>query len=73
MGAALIAISPDEPVHLGIDNATTVQEYNSIIKLLRGRAETKLENEDGSMVLGGVTSPLQAQTLYERIWAITKK
>ena len=72
MGAALIAISPDEPVHLGIDNATTVQEGNKIIKRLKGRAETKLENEDGSMILGGVTSPLQAQTPYKRRWAITK-
>ena len=30
MGAALVAISPDAPVHVGIDNTTTVMEGNNI-------------------------------------------
>ena len=64
IGAALVAMSPDEPVHLGIDNATAVREGDNIINHLKARAETSLRNEDGSMILGGVTSPLQAEAPF---------
>ena len=62
MGAALLGMSPEAPVHLGIDNAATVTEGNRIVKHLKGRAETKLIHDDGSPRLGGTTSHLQAET-----------
>ena len=71
MGAALLAISPELPVHIGINDAATVTEGSKIIKHLKGRAETTLNNEDGILRLGGTTSPLQAETPYRRMWAIT--
>ena len=52
MGAALVALSPAAPAHIGIDSAATVLEGNRIIDHLKGRAETKLYNQDGSMRLG---------------------
>ena len=42
MGAPFLGLSPEVPVHLGIDNAATVGEGNNIANHLRGRAETKL-------------------------------
>ena len=63
MGAALVDISPDVPVHVGIDNATTVMEGNKIINHLKGRAEVKLVNDDGSMSLGGKSHHYKHQHL----------
>ena len=67
-----MAIQCDGPVHSGIDNQATVTMCNDITDHQRKRKEVRLENEQGAMIIGGMTSHLHRRSLSKRPWALTK-
>ena len=71
-GGARLAIQNDGPVHVGIDNLTTVNMCNTIIKHQRGRKERKIFNDTGAKIIGGNTSHLHRRSINKKPWALMK-
>ena len=71
-GGARVAIQRDGPVHVGIDNQTTVTTCADITEHHRKRMEAKLKNESGGLILGGKTSPLHRKSQSRRPWSLVK-
>ena len=67
-----MAIQKDGPVHIGIDNQTTVAMCTAITEHQSKRQRAKLRNEWGGMIIGGTTPPLQKSLQSRRPWALTK-
>ena len=52
-GAAMIATLADESTHFGTDNLGVTRRTNAILEHMKQREDTILEDEDGTIMLGG--------------------
>ena len=63
---------PPIPVHVGIDNQGAVTIGATMIEHLKAKKSTKLKNDEEALILGGVTTPLQGEAPFEKLWSQLK-
>ena len=62
IGTALIAMLRKRPVHIGTDSLALVRQGTTYLEHLQAINETKIKEEDGTLILGGRTSHLHRKT-----------
>ena len=67
MGAALVALSPAAPAHIGIDNAATVLEGNRIIDHLRKSGDQAIQSRRQHEARRKRITPSGDDTLQEKV------
>ena len=66
LAAAIVAILPPAPVHIGIDNAAVVVKGSQIIKYYDDRERLRRKEEGREGKLGGTSSRLRRKTPFKK-------
>ena len=66
LAAAIVAILPPVPVHIGIDNAAVVGKGSQIIKYYDDEERIRKEEKGERRKLGGASSRLRRKTPFNK-------
>ena len=72
IATALVAMLRRKAVHIATDSLAQVRKGNTYLEHLRARNDTKLKEDDGTMILGGRTSHLHRKTPWKQRWSLMK-